>query len=53
VVVTGFEITKNKSYNRQDLIDISTGKGAGSIVGNLTFVWYAYKEIGASNDGNK
>lgn len=53
VVVTAFEITKNKNYNRQDLIDISTGKGAGSIAGNLSFVWYTYKEVGASNDGKK
>ena len=43
-IITNLEISKNKDYNKQDLIDLSSGKGVGSIAGNLTFVWYIYKE---------
>lgn len=47
-IITNFEIKKNKSYNTQDLIDISSGKGNGSISGTLDFSWYVYKKVDAA-----
>jgi len=42
-ILTILDISKNKDYTTQDLIDISAGKGNGLIVGRLEFVWYVYK----------
>ena len=43
-VVTGVQIRKgDKIYSTDDLVAISTGKGAGLISGKVNFVWYAFK----------
>lgn len=43
-IITGLEIRKNKNYNAQDLVSISSGKGSGSVSGKVDFVWYVYKQ---------
>jgi hypothetical protein len=43
-IITKFSLEKNKSYDEQDLILISTGKTKGLIKCNLSFTWFFYKE---------
>jgi hypothetical protein len=43
-IITSLEIRKNKSYNAQDLVSISSGKGSGSVSGKVDFNWYVYKQ---------
>lgn len=44
-VVTSFNISKNKEYTRQELLDLSTGKSSGVVSGRIDFSWYVYKDL--------
>ncbi len=44
VVVTNFDIKKNKKYTDQDLIDISSNKPSGGVLVKIEFVWYVYRQ---------
>lgn len=48
-VVTLFNVSKNKEYSNDDLIEISMGKAQGNIGGKFDFYWYIYKEKGNEN----
>jgi hypothetical protein len=44
IVITNFDIKKNKKYSEQDLIDISSNKAIGAVVVKIEFVWYVYRQ---------
>ncbi|MBP7710250.1 MAG: hypothetical protein KA100_04185 [Rickettsiales bacterium] len=43
VVISSFDLKKDKSYSNEELIAISSGKGSGIVSGNISFFWYAFK----------
>jgi hypothetical protein len=50
VVINNVEIKRDKSYNYDDLVAISSGKGSGNIKGSLIFYWYAFKDAEPSKE---
>jgi hypothetical protein len=44
ILVTNFDIKKNKKYTDQDLINISSNKPSGGILAKIEFVWYVYRQ---------
>jgi hypothetical protein len=48
VVVSGFELKKDKSYSNEDLIAISSGKEVAAVSGNINFFWYSFKNKSSS-----
>lgn len=44
VVIKNSIIRKQKEYTNKDLISISSGVGQGSVVGQMNFRWYVYRD---------
>ena len=53
VVISSFDIKKDKSYTSEDLIAISAGKGSGLVSGNMNFFWYTFKNKSAATSAAK
>lgn len=43
VIISNFEIKKEKDYTNEDLVAISTGKSSGKVIGSVSFYWYAFR----------
>lgn len=44
IIISSFEMKKGKKYSDQDLIQISSGNGAGAVNVKVDFFWYLYKD---------
>ncbi len=45
IVISNFEIRRNKKYSEQDLIKLSSGQPSGAVIARADFYWYIYKPL--------
>ncbi len=45
IIISNFELRRNKKYTEQDLIKLSSGEPSGAVIARADFYWYIYKPV--------